>query len=936
MRLNSLMLQPYGSLLDTSIDLGEALTVVHGLNEAGKSTVLEAYADLLCGIRRNTAMGFLATRKKLRIHATITTDDGRVVRIIRTAKNPPNDLLDAHTSLPIDIGIREALTEGLGHDSLMARFGLDHGRLVIGGGKLMEGKGDLADIIFEARTGTDVRILIDELDTRCTELFTPRANSASALNKTNTDREQLAGELKATMSTAEAVETASVGRNEAEKELERRQSAAASRRTEHSRMIQLEGSWPYWQQYRARKDDLEGIEASGPLLSEDDLHTVTSVSERLSEIDNDIKRETAAAETARREATGLVYDQELLARQPAIDSLSKDKQAAESSRATVTEADAQLATERTDLAAVLGRLDVHDVDNPVIALTSIAVPDDRAADLHDLASERERIDEDIHKAQHAVREATAQLHDAQHPKAPDGNAADSEDEVEPASVSGTRANRDLVWHHVRANWLDGVEVPDEFASGPGNLAHRYETSVSDADSAADDFALTAASDAKVGERRRALERAEASLGQAVNALSDWETRWRTATTAARLPADIGISGWVERAKRLAEATDIAESIRAAETLREVNVALAAKWDAAAALLATEMDRSIAAERLSAWFDGIRAEYDESKSNQKAAEVHRISQIRATERTGELIAEKQGLEESLNAVAVENGLSHEVLAEIAERTRLHAEATAALREPEGQLRARHPGVGLDELASEFTSRDQEQLDVEVATAKDELDIADEAVTAAQETLIRQKAVLEELTGRTGANELHQELSQVTAQVLELVEEYAIARIMHNLLTQEVRSYFESHRNPVLERAGLYLRQLTNGRYTGLRSEGEGTERSLIVIGADDNDYATSALSEGTASQLYLALSLAGVLEVQNEREQAGQERIPIMLDDVLIAFDDERAAAALDLLEDIGREQQVVLFTHHESVKATAASKSGATALVSLAAPGSLE
>jgi uncharacterized protein YhaN len=142
--------------------------------------------------------------------------------------------------------------------------------------------------------------------------------------------------------------------------------------------------------------------------------------------------------------------------------------------------------------------------------------------------------------------------------------------------------------------------------------------------------------------------------------------------------------------------------------------------------------------------------------------------------------------------------------------------------------------------------------------------------------------------------------------------------------------------VLERAGLYLGRLTNGRYTGLRSEGEGTERSLIVIGSDDNDYAPSALSEGTASQLYLALSLAGVLEVQSERQQAGQERVPIMLDDVLIAFDDERAASALDLLEEIGREQQVVLFTHHDSVRANAASRNGATALVSLAAPGTLQ
>jgi uncharacterized protein YhaN len=94
--------------------------------------------------------------------------------------------------------------------------------------------------------------------------------------------------------------------------------------------------------------------------------------------------------------------------------------------------------------------------------------------------------------------------------------------------------------------------------------------------------------------------------------------------------------------------------------------------------------------------------------------------------------------------------------------------------------------------------------------------------------------------------------------------------------------------------------------------------------------------GTASQLYLALSLAGVLEVEQERRQAGQETVPIMLDDVFMAFDDERAATALDLLAEIGKEQQIVLFTHHTAVKEQAGSIAGATRVISLAAPAFLE
>ena len=69
-----------------------------------------------------------------------------------------------------------------------------------------------------------------------------------------------------------------------------------------------------------------------------------------------------------------------------------------------------------------------------------------------------------------------------------------------------------------------------------------------------------------------------------------------------------------------------------------------------------------------------------------------------------------------------------------------------------------------------------------------------------------------------------------------------------------------------------------------------------------------LSEGTADQLYLALRLAS-LEVYLE----SHEPIPLVVDDILIQFDDHRAATALEMLADLSRRTQVVLFTHHEHV-----------------------
>lgn len=63
-----------------------------------------------------------------------------------------------------------------------------------------------------------------------------------------------------------------------------------------------------------------------------------------------------------------------------------------------------------------------------------------------------------------------------------------------------------------------------------------------------------------------------------------------------------------------------------------------------------------------------------------------------------------------------------------------------------------------------------------------------------------------------------------------------------------------------------------------------------------------LSQGTADELYLAMRLA-LSDILSEEEQ-----IPLVLDDALVNFDDKRMAKALDYLNELAKERQVILFT----------------------------
>ena len=66
-----------------------------------------------------------------------------------------------------------------------------------------------------------------------------------------------------------------------------------------------------------------------------------------------------------------------------------------------------------------------------------------------------------------------------------------------------------------------------------------------------------------------------------------------------------------------------------------------------------------------------------------------------------------------------------------------------------------------------------------------------------------------------------------------------------------------------------------------------------------------MSDGTSDQLYLALRLAAL-----DLRRASHLHMTIVLDDVLITSDDERAANVLRALARFAEGAQVMIFTHH--------------------------
>ncbi len=134
-------------------------------------------------------------------------------------------------------------------------------------------------------------------------------------------------------------------------------------------------------------------------------------------------------------------------------------------------------------------------------------------------------------------------------------------------------------------------------------------------------------------------------------------------------------------------------------------------------------------------------------------------------------------------------------------------------------------------------------------------------------------------------------------------------MVTAVLDKVKQNYETKRQPVaLAEASRHLERLTEGRYTRIWTPMG--QSALCIDDANGRALPVEKLSRGTRELVFLALRLA--LVGSYSRRGAN---MPIVLDDVFVNFDDQRATAAAAVLYDIAKSgQQMLIFTCHERIR----------------------
>jgi uncharacterized protein YhaN len=145
------------------------------------------------------------------------------------------------------------------------------------------------------------------------------------------------------------------------------------------------------------------------------------------------------------------------------------------------------------------------------------------------------------------------------------------------------------------------------------------------------------------------------------------------------------------------------------------------------------------------------------------------------------------------------------------------------------------------------------------------------------------------------------SSLEQELSEVVDEWRRLRLAGSLIEAALERFEAQHQPGVLSEASRLFAAVTDGRYPRIvQSEGR---TGFSVVTAEGTHRGPEELSQGTTEQLYLCIRLGLVAELAR-----GGRSLPVVMDDVLVNFDDERAAAMAGVLRDFARDHQVLFFT----------------------------
>ncbi len=415
-----------------------------------------------------------------------------------------------------------------------------------------------------------------------------------------------------------------------------------------------------------------------------------------------------------------------------------------------------------------------------------------------------------------------------------------------------------------------------------------------------------------------LDSARSRLQATEGDLRRWQAQWELALRPLGLEADARPT---EAAAVMEELKGLFERLREAEVLQQRLEGIdrdaegfAAKVKALAQAVAADLAARPAEEatlELQRRLTAGREARSRRQALQKQIEQARVKLQKAEAAMAEAASLLAGMCAEAGCAGIEG------LPEAERRSTLRLRLETRLLEGNERLQQLGGGAAVEEFVIEAGSVDPDGIAGDMERLKTEITRCTAERSDLDQTIGRETSELGRMDGGDRAAVIAEEVQAILGGLETDVGHYARLKIAAKVLAMAIERFREKSQGPILSKASGFFRRITCGAFEGIRADHDPDGRPVLVglRAGGMETVPVGGMSEGTADQLYLALRLAGLEDYLD-----ANEAMPFIVDDILVKFDNERAAAALEVLAELSDRTQVVFFTHHPHLTAIAAAR----------------
>lgn len=231
--------------------------------------------------------------------------------------------------------------------------------------------------------------------------------------------------------------------------------------------------------------------------------------------------------------------------------------------------------------------------------------------------------------------------------------------------------------------------------------------------------------------------------------------------------------------------------------------------------------------------------------------------------------------------------------------------------DAQLTALAGSSTVEDLVVESEGSNLEELSDQLTKNQTEVERLEVRVKELFGAVVTLQGKISQMDGASGGAQAAERLAEIEAQLQHEIDRYVQLKITTRLLTDALDSFRQKNQMPLIKRASEHFKVLTLGSFSAIKDD-EDEKGKTVIMGIRQRDgsaVGVGGMSDGTADALFLALRIAAI-----ERHLAAHQPLPVIADDLLVNFDDDRATAALRVLAELSKKTQVLFFTHHARLR----------------------